>query len=741
MILANAKRRRSCELVNTPLPCVNKAVYHIEELELKMKEWFLQHGDIVQKNSDTWVSGANSGDLTSGAISESPKLHIKGFRIIDQDLQHQGRVGVMKKDSESVISEVLELIWRLEADRQEAEAALLLETERKGALIKKIDGLSLWKLSHMPEATQKEYDACAQDISELQWHIACKKKDLERAHNKAAKTEAVNARLQEEIIFINKHSPLLEDKLNIEGEAMMKIKQAQAEATVLLNEAEDKCQVAQRSFDQATEEANQERAVMRAELDELERTLQSCRDGLLCAENMWDEYNSKISHTENKIAEGKNLYTDLLEEKQQLIDNEGSWTRQVTDLKYEMDDQEMKNKNLTIECSKLSQEAELNKSDIQSQLSHLETLLHNKLHALRDLEYTNKTLELEAEDLSRKIKISLKAKTQHETDILRMRKSLLSYEEQTMNIIRELSQLSVNHIAVKSKLADLEDRVYKEETRLKNLLDGLRKQIIDETKASQLTQVQITAILTDLQRRQKESKNSRVELIKAVAEVEEPAAELEAKMITLRDMHCKKSEKLRSALQERQDSDEKFNLASQQLGHRKNTLKQQLSDTQNQLYQVSEQLKQTIEGTEKLRTEIRDLIQYGTIVENKMNSTRISIEKLQDNYNELQQKLNNTKDISEHLLNEVEMCTQRLQMEKEDHQKQLGTRQKNLIQGKAALKASINENIHLAKKYQILQVSYLNEKDKLMRSYEKRLKMEATMRDYLQEPSSNCWCH
>lgn len=61
----------------------------------------------------------------------------------------------MKVDTKAVISEILQLIWRLEADRQEAEEALKLEKERKGRLITQIDVLSQWKLYNFPEAVQK----------------------------------------------------------------------------------------------------------------------------------------------------------------------------------------------------------------------------------------------------------------------------------------------------------------------------------------------------------------------------------------------------------------------------------------------------------------------------------------------------------------------------------------------------------------------------------------------------------
>lgn len=71
------------------------------------------------------------------------------------DSPESGADRSLKLDTEAVISEVIKLIWRLEADRQEAEEALKLERKRKQGLLRQIDVLSLWKLQNLPKAVQK----------------------------------------------------------------------------------------------------------------------------------------------------------------------------------------------------------------------------------------------------------------------------------------------------------------------------------------------------------------------------------------------------------------------------------------------------------------------------------------------------------------------------------------------------------------------------------------------------------
>ncbi|XP_066434142.1 coiled-coil domain-containing protein 178 isoform X2 [Eleutherodactylus coqui] len=668
-------RRRSCELVNTPLPCVNKALSHIDKLEGKIKEWFLQHEDAVQNKCVKWTSCAKTEGATRAVPVETPALHVRGSGITGADFPKQDGDLSVKIDTKAVISEVVQLICRLEADRQEAEEALKLEKERKVRLIAQLDVLSQWKLYTFPEAVQKEYDASAQDLSELQWHISCKKQELEKSVDRMAKTEAVKARREEKIDFIKKHRPLLDDKLHLEGDAMSRIKEAQAIATILLNEAELKRESSQMSFEKVTEEANEERNNMATKLADIKKNLQYCKDNLSNSEKTWAEYSSDMLKTEKQVEDGKKLYSDLLREKQQLIDSENSWNHKVNDLKYELDDQEKKCKDLSNIFSKLSQEAEILESEFQAELCNLEQQLHKKLHALRGLEYENKTLTLENEDMSIKTANSHKAMRKLEADINRMQKSQLRNEEQANNATKELSHVSVSHTASKRKLSELEERSSKEETRLKNLADTLRKQIIEEVKAAQLTEARINAIIAERHEKQKDYNKMKEELVKAVEEIEQPVAALEAEIVKLTNLHAKKAEVLKITRQQKTQGDEEFILTKQQLTYQRGNLHQQLEDTEVKVSVVSEQLKNSIERTENFQKSTRDLIQYGNIIEKAIKSTENAIAMLQQNYNLLELKLKDLKDTSGHLVQEIDTYTQRMKTEEEDNDVQLQTRQ------------------------------------------------------------------
>ncbi|KFP16477.1 Coiled-coil domain-containing protein 178, partial [Egretta garzetta] len=202
-------RQRSCAFVNTPLPCINKAIHHIQELELKMEKCFQQVYLWVTKQAST-------ESIKDRWLPLSTKLDFKEADISCED----SKTLTLKQETEALLLEVTELIKRLEADCEEAEKALELEKQRRKKLVMKIDRMSLWRLQHLPAAVQKEYEMCVQDTLELQWHFDCKSRQLQQVQNKIFKTETVNRKIQEDIDFVKKHSPLLEEKLNLEGEAV-----------------------------------------------------------------------------------------------------------------------------------------------------------------------------------------------------------------------------------------------------------------------------------------------------------------------------------------------------------------------------------------------------------------------------------------------------------------------------------------------------------------------------------------
>ena len=75
-----------------------------------------------------------------------------------------------------VLSEILNLILRLELQRHRASSLLLNEKFILERLKGDIEALALKKVRDLPVKVQIEHDACLTDITELNWHIAFNQK-------------------------------------------------------------------------------------------------------------------------------------------------------------------------------------------------------------------------------------------------------------------------------------------------------------------------------------------------------------------------------------------------------------------------------------------------------------------------------------------------------------------------------------------------------------------------------------
>ncbi|NXG28390.1 CC178 protein, partial [Dromaius novaehollandiae] len=205
-------RQRSCAFINTPLPCINKAIHHIQELEVKLEKCFQQVFDFIYRKTEK-VSAESNEDTW---LSLSTRLDFQDANVSCKD----SKTLTLKLETKALLLEVTELIKRLDTHCKEAEKALEQEKQRRKKLGMKLDCVSLWRLQQLPAAVQKEYETHTQDMLELQWHFDCKSRQLQQVENQVLKIETVNRKIQEDIDFMKKHSPLLEEKLNLEGEAM-----------------------------------------------------------------------------------------------------------------------------------------------------------------------------------------------------------------------------------------------------------------------------------------------------------------------------------------------------------------------------------------------------------------------------------------------------------------------------------------------------------------------------------------
>ncbi|XP_010209708.1 PREDICTED: coiled-coil domain-containing protein 178 [Tinamus guttatus] len=103
-----------------------------------------------------------------------------------------------------------------------------------------------------------EYETCTQDILELQWHFDCKSRQLQQVENQVLKIETANKKFQEDVDFMKKHSPLLEEKLKREGEALNDVLAAYEKASKIYNDVHCELVEIQNTMKRIDEEAEKE---------------------------------------------------------------------------------------------------------------------------------------------------------------------------------------------------------------------------------------------------------------------------------------------------------------------------------------------------------------------------------------------------------------------------------------------------------------------------------------------------
>ncbi|XP_029868629.1 coiled-coil domain-containing protein 178 [Aquila chrysaetos chrysaetos] len=254
-------------------------------------------------------------------LSLSTKLDFKEADVSCED----SKTLTLKQETEALLLEVTELIKRLEADREEAEKALELEKQRRKKLGMKIDCMSLWRLQQLPAAVQKEYETCVQDTLELQWHFDCKSHQLRQVQNQILKIETVNRKIQEDIDFMKKHSPLLEEKLNLEGEAVKDVLLAYEKTSKIYSDVRCELMEIQRTIKRIDEESEKKIQSMYEKIEYAEMLSSQYKNKLKHSEFIWTEYCMKLKETEEKIIKDEKHLEELVEQKAEIQEDAKCW--------------------------------------------------------------------------------------------------------------------------------------------------------------------------------------------------------------------------------------------------------------------------------------------------------------------------------------------------------------------------------------------------------------------------------
>ncbi|XP_074057359.1 coiled-coil domain-containing protein 178 isoform X3 [Macrotis lagotis] len=338
VLLAYPTRRVSCFLVNTPSPCVNKTVEHIQDLGIKIEECFQQFEHLLRERFASTIKM----DQLEGYIFPKPSdFHATFIKKDRGDLKHQ---------TETVLAEAIHLIRSLETDRKDAEDALMEQKLRRRLICKKIDSLSFWRLQKLPFAVQKEHEKCLSETLELQWHLEQGVLKLEKLQNQVSKLEVATEKLKEDTDFMKIHQPLLEEKMQMEAKIVKKLCLERDKISEKYDTLHKLLEKLKFDYNLALKMSKKEREKEDRELKESEEFLGSIQGELKIAQNICKNCCSDAEKMEKNVKQKQKELESLSQEKKEVTTKMDTITTAISDLEEAVESQAYKIRELEEDC-------------------------------------------------------------------------------------------------------------------------------------------------------------------------------------------------------------------------------------------------------------------------------------------------------------------------------------------------------------------------------------------------------
>nr|XP_009295879.1 coiled-coil domain-containing protein 178 isoform X4 [Danio rerio] len=472
-----SSRRRSCALVNTPTLCVNKVVFHIQELQSKLDNWG-QQGDNAQhetahENSHRiiWKCVSTEG----GNAETSTDLCVEGMGL-------NARESGMWTDTADVLMDVMSLVERLEQDRRDAEKAILEEKEKAKKLLEKLNSLCVWKQNEFPVEMKKEREACSTDLAELTLQLKMSRDQLPQVRDRLTLAEVLNPRLKEEIDFMRKHGPLAHHRLQLEREIIQQIQTALAEAYETFSDISEKLQSLYQELKAEEMNADIEKEHMNKEMEIIRNHISDKQSELQQLQSQCETFHMEMKEIVEKITLKDEQIKPLVKEMRQFERQDRDVNDQVGTLKAQMADKEEMLKLKNNEVMQLQKQIQAYKLESNEKMSELDAVLSQKRFDLSALRDQNKELEFKIEDYKRKTYQSKQAVRKLAMDHEHIKLKISLSEKQWKPVKEELQQVSNEHSDTKAELERLERQTFLEELRNRA---NLRKALKDNLKLAQ----------------------------------------------------------------------------------------------------------------------------------------------------------------------------------------------------------------------------------------------------------------
>ncbi|KAK3584816.1 hypothetical protein CHS0354_006233 [Potamilus streckersoni] len=735
-------RRRSCELTKVTSPCINKAISHLELLQIVIDDWTKEREEeVISRISQRQGSSRKELHLggredsvyvassrASRATEATVELSILGVGFIDET-ERGDDYKIPYLGAEEVVDEVITLMARLENDRQEMLKALEREKERVITLGNKIDEISLQKLTDLPKAVELEHEACTVDLNELNWHVAYNKRNETRLKNRAGVAEVLNKRLKEDIEFVQKHIPLVDEKLELEQEAMQKIKYAQKNTDQELNSTKVRKDKTEAKATEAKSKAETERSHIKYELDQARGALNAISDELAEAKRTYNAYIYQINDIQQQLKDNEQelLVLDVKVENARAAEEiQATKVREMQSKKSEL---EFEKQNLEIENANLSDSLKFKKSTYEEKTNQYQNAIVRMLKEAKNASTNRKEFEMDVQDLKEKIKECEQQKVKDEKNLVRIMREKTKLQQQMIVMMEDFTKIYNINQTTREQLHFEQQKAFKTEEGLKSTAETLRKQMMDETHTKTILEARIKADSTEFEKARIDIRDKRTKAQKVADEVTQAVSVVKTKVEKLRKTKEEKTivksdleEQIREIKKQQEESENRFN-------ERISQIQPNYDHHKDDLLKHVKRLDYIQWKSEVMNNQIGDMDKAQGMMDRLLNSAQNTIIELEAEKNEITIQLDTVKRLEEDVRKQYDDLLQRIKTNESNHGKFMEDRNKVKQALEDKKKKDLQTNKDLASRYRQLQNEHMNLKDCLLNNFEDRVKLENDIKD------------
>ncbi|XP_068604973.1 coiled-coil domain-containing protein 178 [Brachionichthys hirsutus] len=702
-------RRRTCILLNSPLPCVNKAIYHIQELKATVENWYEQTGKYQKKqdqdkHQDNKTLRFPSRDSANELVSE---LSIKGIAI---SARESCPLSPLLKKIDEVLGEVVYLIERLEADRQHAGEALHKERRRKRFLENRVDSISQWKQQEHSVVVQKEHEASIRALTELKGRLKQEREKLDQAQEQLSHTETLNQRLHEDVSFAKKQIPIVRENLNLLRDVTTQINAAQAEADLIYSQTQSDLAMVQDELKKMELDSNNEKKSLEHELMVTRNQLANRLDDLNQLKIQEEGLCAEIKATEKKVALAEAKCAAIRQRVPEIQELQKTEVNGILHLKLQMGNEIQRNKKLKKKVIALQEDIEKTRLTGKAEVSCVEEQLNSKRNVFAAFHQENIEYEQIIEDYKIKILQSEKAVKQMREEKKQMLQKISDNDEQVEKAKKEVTQCVAQHSAVKTNLEEQARLTFTEEQRARAKIEKLREDLTGQVNALELLKDQCENINEEVHRQRRSSELANRKLQKEFEHASSATKALEIKVKKIKELmeHLEKMQcEHRNTL---------VNLNKEQ------KLKcDYLKAAQNLHTATIKRNDDTVGKIRDLKKKSEEYRAASDQMERLAESMPEAIAQLQSVFDVAQFKTQSAALIMSTLQSDINNCHRQTQRSMQTHTAHVIARKKELEDTEEALKFALMENKQLASRYEALQKILMEAKKEAVSSLTEKI--------------------